>query len=92
MVRLGFEPTIPLFDLPWQILTMLLSLKCYLHKPNTINFYIICVKKRNTQFLHYQFLGQLSRLWFNVEKFRKMFIIQVVYISIWFMDCLLLNN
>jgi len=37
MVRLGFEPTIPLFDWPSQILTMLLSLKCRLNHPNTLN-------------------------------------------------------
>jgi len=55
-------------------------------------FNVICVKKRNTLFLPFQFLGQLSRLWFNVEKFHKMFNIQMVCISIWFMDCLLLNN
>jgi hypothetical protein len=42
------------------------------------NFNIIYVKKRNTQFLHFQFLGQLSHLLFNVEKFHEMFNIRVV--------------
>jgi len=74
--RLGFEPTIPVFDWPSQILTMLIIFRMLSASNEYSTFNITCVKKRNTQFLH--FLGHLSRLWFNVEKFHRMFDVQVV--------------
>jgi len=50
MVRLGFEPTIPVFDWPSQILTMQLSLNCYLHQPNTLNLILFTWRREIPSF------------------------------------------